>query len=83
MTKAIHCDGCGAELGALPLARGKKELVVSGQRADAMQGGDPLPNREFDWCESCAKIAFGAVAKARAEGATYPWNDPKYARGER
>jgi len=66
MTKT-ECDGCGTEIGRLPIdwARGQKEHVIHGERADREGGPSPLPSSKFDWCMDCAKIAFGAVKEAR------------------
>ena len=65
MSQAIHCDGCGAELGSLPL----RERLIHGQRDEhSGQGMRPLPDGGFDWCERCAKVAFQAVLDANVAG---------------
>lgn len=62
MATAIKCDGCGAELVPIPVNRtkGQREHVIHGKRVNGMGGGQ-VPDGEFDWCLTCAQIAFNAM----------------------
>lgn len=51
------CDGCGKPFKTVP--------TIMGHRANGMQGGG-LPDKDFDWCEGCAMVAFAAVRAAHA-----------------
>jgi ribosomal protein S12 len=70
MSTQLICDGCGVVLfvvgersvGTSVLEA--KELIVRGERANDLMGGD-LPSGEFHWCMRCAKIAFSAIKDAR------------------
>lgn len=57
MSTKTQCDGCLADLSK------HYSLVIHGERANGLVGGYPLPDHEFDWCETCATIAFEAVNK--------------------
>lgn len=70
MVTRLVCDGCGVVLfvvGERSDGTGlleAKELIVKGERANDMLGGN-LPSGEFHWCMKCAKIAFNAVEDNR------------------
>jgi hypothetical protein len=79
MATQTICDGCRSPLYQISKSREEnggvtsstgRELMVRGERANGMQGGDPLPNGAFTWCERCARVAFTAVREAafRAAG---------------
>jgi hypothetical protein len=61
--KQMLCDGCGS---VLEEKRGPISGVVaiSGERMNG-GGGGGLPDGRFDWCTSCAQVAFAAVQVAR------------------
>jgi hypothetical protein len=54
-----RCDGC------LQLIEGR--AVITGERTDGYAGGGlPIASgHPFHWCDSCARVAFSAVLKAR------------------
>lgn len=58
MSQLRICDGCGKPLKTMP--------TIIGHRANGLTGGRPLPDGDFDWCESCALIAFNAVRDEHA-----------------
>lgn len=57
------CDNCGVELGN-PAPAGRQAprytRAIRGERANGMGGGG-LPDGKFDWCLTCATIAFDAL----------------------
>lgn len=54
----VSCSGCGMELENFGWSH-----AIYGVRANGMQGG-LIPDHDFSWCLSCAKIAFRAVRSA-------------------
>jgi hypothetical protein len=54
------CDGCGTIL----TTRAGLRTAITGSRMDGLSGGE-LPDDEFDWCRSCALVAFRAVKAAQ------------------
>jgi hypothetical protein len=70
-----HCNGCGRQLRDEDnKSYGLADVVIAGDRANGMCGG-LVPDGHFDWCLTCAQIAFAAVkaARAPAEG----WKEDK------
>lgn len=59
MSQRTVCDGCGKTLDGY-----SGDYAIKGERADKMMAGAGLPDDAFDWCLSCAQIAFAAVKDA-------------------
>lgn len=62
MSLQIACDGCHQTLREYPAS----QVAITGSRTDGLGGGG-LPNDDFHWCHSCARVAFAAVEAANVE----------------